>query len=280
MDWNWFFSSVAQSVAALVGIFSAFITARIVSNESGFTRRNTRARETIVSTKRYRDTMSDRIARLRMIEAKIEQNSPRPSAMANVRFVRAQVGQESEEGLRRQLDEELHSINSLVVDVRQHMRWAEMNFNEISGDPQFSAPATVFIVLTMVLFFGGVIYPLSFLPVDNAKPPSWSSLSWSLLNFLYALRSLKGAILAVSSMVFVVIMVYLSYVNLSLRYDKEMLAQLHVDARPDGYPSHPKVTLGDVIELKSSSESAGVAEPSESGEGSNLELNTSSDHTK
>jgi cytosine/uracil/thiamine/allantoin permease len=49
MDWNWFFSSLAQSVAALVGIFAAFVITKIINNQSDFARKATRIRE-IIST--------------------------------------------------------------------------------------------------------------------------------------------------------------------------------------------------------------------------------------
>lgn len=36
MDWNWFFSALAQSTAAIVGIFAAFIITKIINNQSDF----------------------------------------------------------------------------------------------------------------------------------------------------------------------------------------------------------------------------------------------------
>jgi len=36
MDFNWFFSSLAQSVAAIIGIFMTFIISKILSNQSEF----------------------------------------------------------------------------------------------------------------------------------------------------------------------------------------------------------------------------------------------------
>jgi hypothetical protein len=60
VDWNWFFSSVAQSVAALVGIFAAFIITKIVNNQSEFQRKNTRLRELLSVSAKYRDALLDR----------------------------------------------------------------------------------------------------------------------------------------------------------------------------------------------------------------------------
>ncbi|MBC3810080.1 hypothetical protein [Undibacterium aquatile] len=42
MDWNWFFSSLSQSSAAIVGIFGAFIITKILSNQAQFGERSAR----------------------------------------------------------------------------------------------------------------------------------------------------------------------------------------------------------------------------------------------
>jgi len=44
MDWNWFFSSIAQSAAAIVGIFGAFIITKVLSNQALFGEKTTRFR--------------------------------------------------------------------------------------------------------------------------------------------------------------------------------------------------------------------------------------------
>src|SRR5207253_241572 len=59
-DWNWFFSSLAQSVAALVGIFAAFIITKIINNQAEFQRKSTRLRELLSVTAKYRDALLDR----------------------------------------------------------------------------------------------------------------------------------------------------------------------------------------------------------------------------
>lgn len=55
MDWNWFFSSLSQSAAAIVGIFGAFIITKILSNQATFSEKNNRCKETLTSCKRVLD---------------------------------------------------------------------------------------------------------------------------------------------------------------------------------------------------------------------------------
>lgn len=59
MDWNWFFSSLSQSAAAIVGIFGAFIITKILSNQAAFAEKTNRMRELLVLAQRVVDDASD-----------------------------------------------------------------------------------------------------------------------------------------------------------------------------------------------------------------------------
>jgi|ERR1041384_2224799 hypothetical protein len=58
MDWNWFFSSLAQSVAALVGVFSAFVITKIVNNQSEFSKKVARTQELLDISLKHKDAAS------------------------------------------------------------------------------------------------------------------------------------------------------------------------------------------------------------------------------
>lgn len=57
-DWNWFFSSVAQSAAAIVGIFGAFIVTKILANQSAFAEKSRRIQELITLGEKIADATS------------------------------------------------------------------------------------------------------------------------------------------------------------------------------------------------------------------------------
>jgi len=59
MDWNWFFSALAQSAAAIVGILGAFIVSKILSNQSTFTQRKNYATELLNGCRRIADEVKD-----------------------------------------------------------------------------------------------------------------------------------------------------------------------------------------------------------------------------
>jgi hypothetical protein len=58
MDWNWFFSSLAQSVAALVGVVGAFLISSLLNNQATYARNRSRTRELL----REGDRLSDAVA--------------------------------------------------------------------------------------------------------------------------------------------------------------------------------------------------------------------------
>lgn len=60
MDWNWFFSSSAQSAAAIVGIFAAFIITKIVNNQSEFSHKNNQINKLISNSIRLEDEANNR----------------------------------------------------------------------------------------------------------------------------------------------------------------------------------------------------------------------------
>lgn len=54
-DWNWFFSTLSQSTAAIVGIIGAFIIAKIFSNQATFTEKNNKLKTLVVEAEKILD---------------------------------------------------------------------------------------------------------------------------------------------------------------------------------------------------------------------------------
>lgn len=55
MDWNWFFSSTAQSAAAIVAVFSAFIINKIINNQAQFESNKRRISSFLNESKKYKE---------------------------------------------------------------------------------------------------------------------------------------------------------------------------------------------------------------------------------
>ncbi len=60
MDYNWFFSSLSQSAAAIVGIFSAFIITKIINHQQEFFRNNSKIEDLELQSKKLVDALKIR----------------------------------------------------------------------------------------------------------------------------------------------------------------------------------------------------------------------------
>lgn len=54
-DWNWFFSSLSQSAAAIVGIFGAFIITKIFTNQTVFHEKKAKSRDLLIQAQKISD---------------------------------------------------------------------------------------------------------------------------------------------------------------------------------------------------------------------------------
>ncbi|MEC4022520.1 hypothetical protein VSO52_06940 [Pseudomonas fulva] len=55
IDWNWFFSTLSQSTAAIVGIFGAFLIAKIFSNQSVFSEKTNKIKTLSIEAEKLLD---------------------------------------------------------------------------------------------------------------------------------------------------------------------------------------------------------------------------------
>lgn len=298
MDWNWFFSSVAQSVAALVGTLLAFVIARLLNSEAEFERRRHLIQEMIHRAERLRDELSIRnfawynarrleraLERVRY-EVNVRSNKASAEEFAEQlqfpEFVtrnavlqaiqatlqdierereeaeeqrRREVARESQrrssglgslsaftglpdlsrmpslaETARRQsnadaerdrLHEERESIKRLRVEVRDSIRNVSATLIAVRTNPESAQLVARVLAGATILFFFGVIYPLSFLPLSA----QWD-ISYDPRAFVAILFSVRGLILSLASLAYAGIALVLQRVNAGLVYDATTLAEL------------------------------------------------------
>lgn len=122
------------------------------------------------------------------------------------------------------------SINAYVLAVNDKSSLARALNIELEINPYSSRLITVAIFGILVLFFSGVIYPLSFMPMSLAGTPVLQlSAVWGIL------FSLRGAILFVLSAIFTVMMLSLLVLNLRLKFDKCDIETLKHFSEPMNY---------------------------------------------
>ncbi|MFC1539037.1 hypothetical protein ACFL6H_06420 [Candidatus Latescibacterota bacterium] len=194
MDWNWFFSAVAQSSAAIVGIFGAYILTNIINNKKEYN-------ENIYK-------ITDLSKRSHFIKSELH---------SNYIFMKGRSAEqrlyEYPGGVPKQ-NELISKLKELRLDIHS-IKMA------IQNNPQHSKMISYFIILMTVFFFIGVIYPLHFLPINDQI-----YISFSLDAIISNLLSLKGLILILISVIYLLIAGILYIENNKLVYDKNLIDDL------------------------------------------------------
>ncbi len=279
-DWNWFFTSLAQSTAAIVGIFAAFIVTKILTNQSTFAERNIQILDLIATGQKIADAskrlpfgsyhrynidielnklleeddnqspealydhlnFSPYIAKshaLRLINTKINEikqkrqleKQTKEKEFLHKYSVDADVPSELS-FLKRNLnisqpsDEELKNkrekIDNLYDEAKHHARLVS-NFHAIVvQNPESSKVITISLILILVLFFVGVIYPLSFMPL----PMNWNPVTLSLEEITSFIYSLRGVLLSTVSLLFTTMLIIFFWMNIRSKYRVAILKRL------------------------------------------------------
>lgn len=316
MDWNWFFSSLSQSAAAIVGIFGAFIVSKTLGNQTSFISKsiqlqtmiadcenitaeakdlyfkwyNEKSRilaldklsslidedpsileqtpDTLLEQLNFSDydnkeqvltLISNNIAqykakleqyKLDLAQAEQEKNRisdlsnqggndifsamsrgmagiagynlhqswPTPPSASPIDSI---ISKQSLYAIRPELDRELERIES-VRRKAAHQVKLNLNFSKaIQGNPERSGYIAITLALITVLFFAGVIYPVSFMPLMTGQTPSIS-----INAVIPTLLSFKGIMLTIISSIFCAIPAIFLHLNNSFRYNEDQVQTL------------------------------------------------------
>ncbi|WP_447922283.1 hypothetical protein [Achromobacter aegrifaciens] len=298
IDWSWFFSSVAQSAAAIVGIVGAFVIGKVLAQQTDYQEKCSAVQRLIDQAQdlkrrweqlprweidnAYR-RLADMAACVKLYEDPklVEGDFPKAVrtlvvfppwiddkwicaetegrqkaarshlALKKLRDMRAkQPGSEYLEPLRLNLgpsiiqeafpaaDAEVQDIANVRQQILEHIERIEASVTVTRKvEARWVTPTALSLVAA--LFFAGVIYPLSFLPIRPGDEPVLS-----LGAFWEILCSLRGAILSAISLGFVALvglfgLVHVRSTGLPARWDKLLawreLSSYSPDVAFDGF---------------------------------------------
>jgi hypothetical protein len=117
-----------------------------------------------------------------------------------------------------QLEKEREEIDSLYTEAKHHARVVSDFYAIVSLNPESSPVITTSLILILTLFFTGVIYPLSFMPL----PTDWKP-ALSLAEVPAFIFSLRGALLGCVSLLFTAMLAMFFVMNIRLKYPAAML---------------------------------------------------------
>lgn len=117
--------------------------------------------------------------------------------------------------------EEREQIDNLLVRTTMQSKINHDLLVSLRSGSESSPLVSISIVAVILLFFSCVIYPLSFLPLNQS-----AEIYLSLAAFWDILFSLKGLLLTLMSFIFCGLMVVFLYINHKLKHGAAMLAEL------------------------------------------------------
>lgn len=264
MDWNWFFSATAQSFAAIVGLLGAFVFARLVASQGEYSRAAKQLESLLIEARAIKARADDRawewfneetrelavhrLARLmdrgdqEAIEEFIDEYEGSPFDEPfdfREEFKRRLAGSPAEAiaDLARSLNPtsvaqaaEEEKLKQLTRGALQHVDRIEKALAIEEKNPHSSQLVSVTLGALLLLFFTGVIYPLSFLPLSAGVLPGLSfSAFWT------TLLSFKGGLLTVLSAMLVTLVGVFFKANRELKHDSATLVALRQFADPKEY---------------------------------------------
>ncbi|MCS3766918.1 hypothetical protein HNP12_000966 [Aeromonas hydrophila] len=283
MDWNVFFSTISQTSGAIVGIFSAFLITKIVSNQTDFAKLKNEAIHNLIDSRTleaelsirdfvwYNDAVRD--IELRRIEKdfidSLDENlwegdlimAPKEyilkydfsifehpnellsAVRTKISELRSKLEQRKERddnpspfhsfaahmmegGLYHDIlnqppyaliENEKKQIEQLIIKTERQARRNTVLEIELRQGIDSINLVTNSIVAVLILFFSGVIYPLSFLPWDEGR-----EIHLSISAFFDILFSLQGFMLSLISITFSGLMLVFLIINSRLKHSSEL----------------------------------------------------------
>lgn len=272
MDWNVFFSTVSQTSGAIVGIFSAFLITKIVSNQSAYGQKLSQTSKNLSQSKklsnesaiRYFEWYGKRKAEDGVCEVRddivntgqlksseeyyetiyFSPYEKKSDTLAIIQGVIDALGFDKGFGsslytkfssvpnfnIIDKLNEERELIDELYIRVQHQVDINKNLLSELNSEAESSSLISISIFAVMLLFFAGVIYPLSFLPLEPD-----SEISLSLSAFWDILFSLKGVFLTLISVIFGGLMLVFYFANKNLLYNQDIKSELEKYSKARNY---------------------------------------------
>ncbi|MCJ7977916.1 hypothetical protein LOS88_10360 [Aeromonas veronii] len=135
--------------------------------------------------------------------------------------------------LNNNLGEEREMIDQLIIKIERQAKKNEALCAELKSGVDSVNLVTSSIVAVLILFFVGVIYPLSFLPWQQGK-----DITLSLSAFWDILFSLQGFMLLLISVIFSALMMVFLVINMKLKHSIDVIDKITHYSDISNYSPH------------------------------------------
>ncbi|AYV36666.1 hypothetical protein EFI48_07480 [Aeromonas veronii] len=124
-------------------------------------------------------------------------------------------------------------IDQLIIKIERQAKKNEALCAELKSGVDSVNLVTSSIVAVLILFFVGVIYPLSFLPWQQGK-----DITLSLSAFWDILFSLQGFMLLLISLIFSALMMVFLFINMKLKHSVDVIDKITHYSDISNYSPH------------------------------------------
>lgn len=260
VDWNWFFSALAQSSAALVGIFAAFIISKLVTNNSKFNENHKRIHDLISYSQMLKikiknietDIIEYNVQKLKIAgkelkkDIQFEHNIHNPEfyysrypfskfmdkadVLYEIKFVIDEVKKEKEYGINITLNNEEENIqeNDSTINYEPIQKILEEVTNHINKLETFYTsiyqnPEYSKINGIILILLAAMFIVGVIYPLSIMPFKGFEYLEVSIIAFYNTLFSLKGLLLCCITCLFLTIIVIFYFINAKMKYDQEKM---------------------------------------------------------
>lgn len=133
------------------------------------------------------------------------------------------------------LDMTLNKITQLYSDAKHHSTLTSDFLDSIKGNPESPPLIAYSLLLVIMIFILGVIYPLSFMPM---APNSAPVLDYSIQSMINIVFSFKGFLLVTISTFFIIVMSIFAHSNRSMKYPDSDIETIEKYTDTNNYSEH------------------------------------------
>lgn len=155
-----------------------------------------------------------------------EAREPSPPPWETIKPIATQI--------RNDLSNEGEKIDDLYIKINHQILLVNNFSGFLKQQTESSRLISISIIFTLILFYTGVIYPLSFLPVET------NNINLSFIAFFDILFSLRGLMLFILSSIFTGLMIVFFIRNNNLIYDKKDIDKLNEYSNIANYSTYLK----------------------------------------
>ena len=135
------------------------------------------------------------------------------------------------------LDSTLDRITRLYSDAKHHAAMTSDFLDSTKGNPEAPPLISYSLLFVIMIFIIGVIYPMSFMPMEPGKSPA---LDYSIEAIYSTAFSFKGFLLTSVTAFFMIVMGIFAQANRSMKYSESDIKSLEKYVATDEYSEHFK----------------------------------------